>query len=84
MICNIVIIFIFFIFEIISGVFLFWFFFKRYVKYWDMVWIFGFGLLFIVGFKRFIYVEIRVVIKEFFNDNMIGRGGFSDVYVGKL
>lgn len=81
---NIVIISILFTFEITSGVLLFWPFLKRYVKYRDMARTLGLGLLPTAGPKRFTYAEIRAATKEFSNDNMIGRGGFSDVYVGKL
>lgn len=81
---NIIIIITLFTIEIVSGVFLFWAFLRRYVKYRDMAQTLGLGLLPTAGPKRFSYAEIKSATKEFSEKNVIGKGGFSDVYIGEL
>ncbi|KMS96615.1 hypothetical protein BVRB_8g201450 [Beta vulgaris subsp. vulgaris] len=81
---NIVIVSVLFTVEIASGVLLFWAFLKRYVKYRDMAQTLGLGLFPTAGPKRFTYAEIKSATKDFSEENMIGRGSFSDVYMGKL
>uniref|UniRef100_A0A803M1P9 Receptor-like serine/threonine-protein kinase n=1 Tax=Chenopodium quinoa TaxID=63459 RepID=A0A803M1P9_CHEQI len=81
---NIIIVSIIFTFEIASGVLLFWAFLKRYVKYRDMAQTLGLGLLPTTGPKRFTYAEIKSATKDFSEENVIGNGAFSDVYMGKL
>ncbi|CAO2823614.1 unnamed protein product [Amaranthus hypochondriacus] len=81
---NIIIITILFTIEIASGVLLFWAFLKRYVKYRDMAQTLGLGLLQTAGPRRFTYAEIKAATKDFSEENVIGKGGFSDVYAGKL
>ncbi|KAL9243477.1 hypothetical protein vseg_017360 [Gypsophila vaccaria] len=81
---NIMIIVALFTFEIASGVLLFRAFLKRYVKYRDMAQTLGLGLLPSAGPKRFTYSEIKAATNDFSRDNVIGTGGFSDVYMGKL
>lgn len=81
---NIIIITALFTLEIASGVLLFWAFLKRYVKYRDMAQTLGLGLLPTAGPKRFSYAEIRTATKDFAEENVIGKGAFSDVYMGTL
>lgn len=81
---NIIIIVGLFAIEIASGVLLFWAFLKRYVKYRDMAQTLGLGLLPTAGPRRFSYAEIKTATQDFSEANVIGKGGFSDVYKGKL
>ncbi|KAK9706351.1 hypothetical protein RND81_07G118300 [Saponaria officinalis] len=81
---NIIIIVAVFTMEIAGGVLLFWAFLKKYVKYRDMAQTLGLGLLPTTGPKRFTYSEMKAATKDFSKDNVIGTGGFSDVYIGKL
>ncbi|XP_074270183.1 G-type lectin S-receptor-like serine/threonine-protein kinase At1g34300 [Silene latifolia] len=81
---NIIIIVILFTAEIASGVLLFRAFLKRYVKYRDMAQALGLGLLPTAGPRRFTLSEIKAATMNFSDDNVIGKGGFSDVYIGKL
>ncbi|KNA15845.1 hypothetical protein SOVF_094500 [Spinacia oleracea] len=81
---NIIIITILFGVEIAGGVFLFRAFLKRYVKYRDMAQTLGLGLLPTAGPRRFSYAEIKSATNDFSVENIIGKGGFSDVYIGKL
>ncbi|WOH13272.1 hypothetical protein DCAR_0832781 [Daucus carota subsp. sativus] len=79
---NIVIISTLFAAELISGVIFFWAFLKKYVKYRDMAQTFGLEFLPAGGPKRFSYAELKVATNNF--SNIIGRGGFGDVYRGEL
>lgn len=79
---NIVIISMIFAAELISGVFFFWAFLKKYIKYRDMARTFGLEVMPTIGPKRFSFSEIKNATNDF-NDK-IGRGGFGDVYKGKL
>ncbi|KAK7274006.1 hypothetical protein RIF29_15075 [Crotalaria pallida] len=79
---NIVIICILFAAEFISGVGFFWSFLKRYIKYRDMATTLGLELLPAGGPKRFSYTELKAATNDF--SNLIGRGGFGDVYKGEL
>lgn len=79
---NIVIISTLFAAELISGVFFFWAFLKKYVKYRDMAQTFGLEFLPAGGPKRFSYAELKAATNNF--SNIIGRGGFGDVYRGEL
>ncbi|KAM7484726.1 hypothetical protein LguiA_000735 [Lonicera macranthoides] len=79
---NIAIICTLFAAELISGVFFFWAFLKKYVKYRDMARTFGLEFSPTGGPKRFSYAELKIATNDF--SNMIGRGGFGDVYKGEL
>ncbi|KAF7808557.1 G-type lectin S-receptor-like serine/threonine-protein kinase [Senna tora] len=81
---NIVIICTLFAAEFISGVAFFWSFLKRYIKYRDMATTLGLELLLPAagGPKRFAYSELKAATKDF--SDLIGRGGFGDVYKGEL
>lgn len=79
---NIVIISTLFAAELISGVFFFWAFLKKYVKYRDMAQTFGLEFLPAGGPKRFSYAELKAATNNF--SNIIGKGGFGDVYRGEL
>ncbi|OMO60859.1 hypothetical protein CCACVL1_23831 [Corchorus capsularis] len=79
---NIVIICTIFAAELISGVFFFWGFLKKYIKYRDMARTFGLELLPAGGPKRFTYAELKAATNDF--SNLIGKGGFGDVYKGEL
>ncbi|CAI9096814.1 OLC1v1033035C1 [Oldenlandia corymbosa var. corymbosa] len=79
---NIVIISIFFAAELISGVYFFWAFLKKYTKYRDMARIFGLETMPAGGPKRFSYSEIRDATDNF--SHIIGRGSFGIVYKGNL
>ncbi|CAL5206814.1 unnamed protein product [Lathyrus oleraceus] len=79
---NIVIICTLFAAELIAGVAFFWSFLKRYIKYRDMATTLGLELLPAGGPKRFTYSEIKAATNDF--SNLIGRGGFGDVYKGEL
>ncbi|KAL3510373.1 hypothetical protein ACH5RR_029774 [Cinchona calisaya] len=79
---NIVIISIFFAAELISGVFFFWAFLKKYTKYRDMARSFGLETMPAGGPKRFSYAEIRDATKNF--SDVIGTGSFGIVYKGNL
>ncbi|KAK4261829.1 hypothetical protein QN277_004775 [Acacia crassicarpa] len=79
---NIAIICTLFAAELISGVAFFWSFIKRYIKYRDMATTLGLEFLPAGGPKRFSYAELKTATKDF--SNLIGRGGFGDVYKGEL
>lgn len=79
---NIVIICTLFAAELIAGVAFFWSFLKRYIKYRDMATTLGLELLPAGGPKRFSYSEIKAATNDF--SNLIGKGGFGDVYKGEL
>lgn len=79
---NIAIICTLFAAELISGVAFFWSFLKRYIKYRDMATTLGLELLPAGGPKRFTYTEIKAATNDF--SNLIGRGGFGEVYKGEL
>ncbi|KAK7407706.1 hypothetical protein VNO78_09727 [Psophocarpus tetragonolobus] len=79
---NIAIICTLFAAELIAGVAFFWSFLKRYIKYRDMATTLGLELLPAGGPKRFTYSEIKVATNDF--SNLIGKGGFGDVYKGEL
>ncbi|XP_054809102.1 G-type lectin S-receptor-like serine/threonine-protein kinase At1g34300 [Prosopis cineraria] len=79
---NIAIICTLFAAELISGVAFFWSFLKRYIKYRDMATTLGLEFLPAGGPKRFSYAELKTATKDF--SNLIGRGGFGDVYKGEL
>ncbi|CAL0308392.1 unnamed protein product [Lupinus luteus] len=79
---NIVIICVLFAAEFISAVAFFWSFLKRYIKYRDMATTLGLELLPAGGPKRFTYTELKAATNDF--SNLIGRGGFGDVYKGEL
>ncbi|TKY69210.1 G-type lectin S-receptor serine/threonine-protein kinase [Spatholobus suberectus] len=79
---NIAIICTLFAAELIAGVAFFWSFLKRYIKYRDMATTLGLELLPAGGPKRFTYSEIKAATNDF--SNLIGKGGFGDVYKGEL
>ncbi|KAI4313668.1 hypothetical protein L6164_026627 [Bauhinia variegata] len=79
---NIVIICTLFAAELISGIAFFWSFLKRYIKYRDMATTLGLELLPAGGPKRFSYSELKAATNDF--SNLIGKGGFGDVYKGEL
>ncbi|KAL2347807.1 hypothetical protein Fmac_001807 [Flemingia macrophylla] len=79
---NIAIICTLFATELIAGVAFFWSFLKRYIKYRDMATTLGLELLPAGGPKRFTYAEIKAATNDF--SNLIGKGGFGDVYKGEL
>ncbi|XP_019182701.1 PREDICTED: G-type lectin S-receptor-like serine/threonine-protein kinase At1g34300 [Ipomoea nil] len=79
---NIAIITTIFAAELISGVFFFWAFLKKYIKYRDMARTFGLEVMPAVGPKRFSFSELKDATKDF--SEKIGRGGYGDVYRGKL
>ncbi|XP_012438402.1 G-type lectin S-receptor-like serine/threonine-protein kinase At1g34300 [Gossypium raimondii] len=79
---NLVIICTLFAAELISGIFFFWGFLKKYIKYRDMARTFGLEFLPAGGPKRFTYAELKAATNDF--SNLIGKGGFGDVYKGEL
>ncbi|XP_059649801.1 G-type lectin S-receptor-like serine/threonine-protein kinase At5g24080 [Cornus florida] len=79
---NIVIICTLFAAELLSGVVFIWAFVKKYIKYRDMARTLGLELLPAGGPKRFSYAELKAATGDF--SNIIGRGGFGDVYKGEL
>ncbi|KAJ7954390.1 Receptor-like kinase [Quillaja saponaria] len=79
---NIVIVSTLFAAELISGILFFWSFLKKYIKYRDMAQTLGLELLPAGGPKRFTYSELKTATNDF--SNLIGRGGFGDVYKGEL
>ncbi|KAK1551632.1 hypothetical protein Q3G72_001634 [Acer saccharum] len=79
---NIVIVCTLFAAELITGALFFWAFLKKYIKYRDMARTFGLELLPAGGPKRFTYAELKAATKDF--SDLIGRGGFGDVYKGEL
>ncbi|XVE91822.1 hypothetical protein REPUB_Repub01dG0044900 [Reevesia pubescens] len=79
---NIVIICTLFAAELISGVVFFWGFLKKYIKYRDMARTFGLEFLPAGGPKRFTHAELKAATNGF--SNLIGKGGFGDVYKGEL
>ncbi|XP_007045501.2 PREDICTED: G-type lectin S-receptor-like serine/threonine-protein kinase At1g34300 [Theobroma cacao] len=79
---NIVIICTLFAAELISGVLFFWAFLKKYIKYRDMARTFGLEFLPAGGPKRFTFAELKAATNDF--SNLIGKGGFGDVYKGEL
>ncbi|KAK2999678.1 hypothetical protein RJ639_023655 [Escallonia herrerae] len=68
--------------ELISGLVFFWAFLNKYVKYRDMAQTFAMDFLPASGPKRFSYVELKDATDSF--SNIIGKGGFDDVYKGEL
>ncbi|KAL4575638.1 hypothetical protein LXL04_022489 [Taraxacum kok-saghyz] len=81
---NIAIISTLFAAELISGVAFFWAFLKKYVKYRDMARTFGLEFLPAGGPKRFSYAELKTATNDFSITNVVGKGGFGDVYKGVL
>ncbi|KAI7725313.1 hypothetical protein M8C21_029661 [Ambrosia artemisiifolia] len=81
---NIAIIATLFAAELISGVAFFWVFLKKYVKYRDMARTFGLEFLPAGGPKRFTYAELKAATNDFSSTNVVGKGGFGDVYKGVL
>lgn len=81
---NIAIISTLFAAELISGVAFFWAFLKKYVKYRDMARTFGLEFLPAGGPKRFTYAELKTATNDFSSTNVVGKGGFGDVYKGVL
>ncbi|KAK9059976.1 hypothetical protein SSX86_020680 [Deinandra increscens subsp. villosa] len=81
---NIAIISTLFAAELISGVAFFWVFLKKYVKYRDMARTFGLEFLPAGGPKRFSYAELKTATNDFSSANVVGKGGFGDVYKGVL
>ncbi|XP_076935631.1 G-type lectin S-receptor-like serine/threonine-protein kinase At1g34300 [Bidens hawaiensis] len=81
---NIAIISTLFAAELISGVAFFWVFLKKYVKYRDMARTFGLEFLPAGGPKRFSYAELKTATNDFSTANVVGKGGFGDVYKGVL
>ncbi|GFZ15641.1 suppressor of npr1-1 constitutive 4 [Actinidia rufa] len=79
---NIVIVCTLFAAELISGVLFFWAFLKKYIKYRDMARTLGLEILPAGGPKRFSYAELKDATNNF--SNIIGKGGFGDVYKGEL
>ncbi|PKI71248.1 G-type lectin S-receptor-like serine/threonine-protein kinase At1g34300 [Punica granatum] len=68
--------------ELISGIAFFWAFLKKYIKYRNMAQTLGLELLPAGGPKRFTYAEIKAATNGF--ADLIGKGGFGDVYKGEL
>ncbi|KAK1419793.1 hypothetical protein QVD17_29131 [Tagetes erecta] len=81
---NIAIISTLFAADLISGVAFFWVFLNKYVKYRDMAWTFGLEFLPAGGPKRFTYAELKTAMNDFSGMNVVGKGGFGDVYKGVL
>lgn len=79
---NIAIISTLFAAELLSGVFFFWTFLKKYIKYRDMARTFGLEVMPSGGPKRFSYAELKAATKGF--TNPVGKGGFGVVYRGEL
>ncbi|XP_047308316.1 G-type lectin S-receptor-like serine/threonine-protein kinase At1g34300 [Impatiens glandulifera] len=79
---NIAIICTLFVAELISGVVFFWAFLKKYIKYRDMARTLGLELMPTGGPKRFSYAELKTATNNF--SNIVGKGGFGDVYLGEL
>ncbi|GFP83040.1 g-type lectin s-receptor-like serine/threonine-protein kinase at5g24080 [Phtheirospermum japonicum] len=79
---NIAIICALFIAELISGVYFFRAFVKKYVKYRDMARTFGLEFMPAGAPKRFSYAELKDATNNF--SDPIGKGGFGIVYMGKL
>ncbi|XP_073065830.1 G-type lectin S-receptor-like serine/threonine-protein kinase At1g34300 [Primulina eburnea] len=79
---NILIICTLFAAELISGVFFFWTFLQKYIKYRDMARTFGLEVMPSGGPKRFSYAELKDATNNFSTE--IGKGGFGIVYMGKL
>ncbi|XP_052206114.1 G-type lectin S-receptor-like serine/threonine-protein kinase At1g34300 [Diospyros lotus] len=79
---NIVIICVLFTAELVSGVFFIWAFLKKYIKYRDMARTLGLEFLPAGGPKRFSHAELKAATGNF--SNIIGKGGFGDVYKGEL
>ncbi|GLU02677.1 hypothetical protein SLE2022_199180 [Rubroshorea leprosula] len=68
--------------ELISGGLFFSVFVKKYIKYRTMAQTFGLQFLPSGGPKRFTYAELKAATGDF--SNLIGKGGFGDVYKGEL
>ncbi|KAL3627451.1 hypothetical protein CASFOL_028814 [Castilleja foliolosa] len=79
---NIAIICALIVAELISGVYFFRAFGKKYLKYRDMARTFGLEFMPAGGPKRFSYAEIKDATNNF--SDPIGKGGFGIVYMGKL
>ncbi|KAJ0095479.1 hypothetical protein Patl1_15602 [Pistacia atlantica] len=79
---NIIIVCTLFAAELISGALFFWAFLKKYIKYRDMARTLGLELLPAGGPKRFTFSELNAATNGF--SNLIGKGGFGDVYKGEL
>ncbi|KAL7181125.1 hypothetical protein ACSBR1_040063 [Camellia fascicularis] len=79
---NIAIVCTLFAAELISGFLFFRAFLKKYIKYRDMAQTLGLEFLPAGGPKRFSYAELKDATNNF--SNIVGRGGFGDVYKGEL
>lgn len=79
---NIAIVCTLFALELISGVGFFWGFVKKYIKYRDMAQTLGLEFLPAGGPKRFTFAELKAATNDF--SDLIGKGGFGDVYKGEL
>ncbi|XP_062172050.1 G-type lectin S-receptor-like serine/threonine-protein kinase At5g24080 [Alnus glutinosa] len=79
---NIAIVCTLFALELITGVGFFWGFVKKYIKYRDMAQTLGLEFLPAGGPKRFTFAELKAATNDF--SNLIGKGGFGDVYKGEL
>lgn len=79
---NIIIICTLFTAELVGGALFCWPFLKKFKKYRDMAQTLGLELLPAGGPKRFSYSELKAATNNF--SNIIGKGGFGDVYRGEL
>lgn len=79
---NVAIICTLFAAELISGVLFFRAFLKKYSKYRDMARTFGLELFPAGAPKRFTFAELKAATNDF--SNLVGKGGFGDVYKGEF